>query len=297
MKYIGIIVCLIFPLIGFSQAENEIKSMLTKRGYGGDSRYGVDSITQNIITENTWKTIYYYSYDKKVKDGKVTKANPSAVLTFRGEKFSYAYEGENILFLGDYSFDWKFLCTGFIDMGDYEIIDLIDNEYLIVEEYLPMGKNGAYKSTHRRLLYQRQNMSQADRIPSGEKAKQMFTEESYLTDTNFVSSSIEGVWKQIYTYEYFTKKTNLERITFENSVKFQDGKFNRNYPNHAESNDSGQYSINGVNLSFLSESGNGYSLQIINIFDNEYLVIERMCILKKNKPQRPILRIMLKRTE
>ena len=291
MKQIIIIVCLIFPLAGFSQTEEDAKLMLRKRGNKEYSWHGVDSTTQKVIVENIWKKIYY----KKNKGSEITKVNPSIILSFKGEKFFYTSEGKAI-FSGDYSFDWKFLSTEFVEMGDYEIIDLIDNEYLVVESYLPTGRNGAYKSTHCRELYQRQNMTQADRIPNEKKATQMFTEIPHLEDT-IITSSITGIWKQIYMYKIFTKINDLQKITFENSVEFKDGKFYRNYPKGTYKNVTGQYFINGVYLSFFSENGEDCSFKIINLFDNEYMVIEKTCILKNNKVQKPILRLLLKRIE
>ena len=295
MKYLYIMIYLILPLIGFCQTEEEIKSMLTS-SYKGYARYGINASTQKIIVENTWKRIYYYNYDKKIKIGKLTKANPFAVLAFDGKLFSYAFDGENILFSGEYSFEDDFIYTGFVEMGDYKIIDLIDNEYLVVERYLPTGINGVYKRTHCRELYQRQIINQVDRIPNASKAKQMFTEIPHLEDT-IIKVSIEGIWKQIYTYKNFTKINDLQKITFENTIEIKDGKFYRNYPNGTYENVSGEYFINGVHLSFFSENGEGTSFKLINIFDNEYMVIERICISKNNKVQKPILRLLLKRIE
>lgn len=163
MKHICKIICLIFPFIGFSQTEKEVKSMFT------DSYHKVDSTIQEIILENTWKYVYYYDYDKKTENN-LKKINSSSVLKFEnGFFYDNVFSGKyffnkNFLYLYGYTYGYSIECPS------YKIISLIDNEYLVVEEYLPQWKErylikvdfaprkkaNNYKSTHRRFLLQMQ---------------------------------------------------------------------------------------------------------------------------------------------
>ena len=298
-KYLYIVIFLIFPLMGFSQTEDEIKSMLTGRGY---YRFGgVDSATQKTILENTWKKIYDYNYNKKY--GKLRKSDLCSVLTFEGDTFSYRYcEKDSPIFHGKYWFNWKFLYYGDeLDESAFEIIDLIDNEYLVVEKHLQMVRNkkrvNIYrrKSTCHRELYQRQNMTQADRIPNERKAKQMLTAES--ESEIIIPSFIDGVWKMIYDYDNFMIFKNLERTT-DNMLEFKDSNlYIYNY--NCDRYDTGRYFIDGVILTFVMEDGEKYFFKVLNIFSKEYLIVERIWNIQryKNKPQRPISRHLYKRIE
>jgi len=150
MKHICIIVGLIFPFTGFSQTEQKIKSMLVDYCH---YPHGLDSNTQKIILENSWENIYYCN--NICLNKKPQKNNSYTILKFEGTFFSYLSEGrEDLSFYGTCFFDRNFLYTDVDEMGAYKIINFINNEYLIVEKYLPMGRNGVYKSTHRRLLFQ-----------------------------------------------------------------------------------------------------------------------------------------------
>ena len=146
MKHICIIFCLLFPFIGFCQTEKEAKTMLTKRNYS----FTVDSSIQKIIVENTWKRIYYY--DIKSFRKKMHTINSNQTLRFEGEIFF-----DEPYFSGTYFFNKNFLYTDIDEMGAYKIINFINNEYLVVERYIPMGRNGKYKSSHRRTLFQIQS--------------------------------------------------------------------------------------------------------------------------------------------
>ena len=300
-KYLYIVIFLIFPLMGFSQTEDEIKSMLTGRGY---YRFGgVDSATQKTIVENTWEKIYDYDYNKKY--GKFKKSDLSSILTFEGDTFSYRYcEKDSPIFHGKYEFNWNFLYYGDeFDESAFEIIDLIDNEYLIVEKHLQMVRNKKrvdiykLKSTHHRELYQRQNMTQIDRMPHEKRAKQMLTAESQLEDT-IIPSSIEKVWKLIYSYDN-NKIFKLEKITYEVTLELKDGKlYINNYCSDMYC--TGQYIINGQILSYVLDTGYTYHYKFVNGgFNNEYLIMERIWNIEryKNKPQRPISRMLFKRIE
>jgi hypothetical protein len=154
IRYLFLTICLIFPFLGFGQTEKEIKSMLT------DYRHEIDSSIHKIILDNTWESIYFY--DKKLFGGTLEKIDTYSILKFEGDKFFNMYRNKNqeleVLFSGTYLFDgnYLYLYDNFPECPDYSIINLIDGKYLIVEIYLPIGRKNSYKSTNRRLLFQRQ---------------------------------------------------------------------------------------------------------------------------------------------
>jgi len=249
--------------------------------------------------------MYYYDYYKrKVKKGRLQKDDLSSTLAFKGDTLYYTHrEAASPTFSGIYRFlgGGEFLLTEYCtvdgynynyiygrdSMGCYRIIDLIANEYLIVEQYLPMviekRRGTIYDniSTRRRILYQRQNMREEDRIPTDITAKQMLKEESHLVDTAFSPSSIEGVWKLIYEYD----RKKIQRL-FESTLELKKGKYYFNACNcDCNENDSGQYSNNGMVLSFSSEDGEKYYYKIKNVFDNEYLVMEYIWNIDKKPLQ------------
>jgi hypothetical protein len=162
MKYLCVIVCLIFPFLGFGQTEKEIKSMLTDYRHFHNE---LDSITQKIILENAWNTVY--SCNKKLFWCKPKKNNSYSILKFEGEKFFLISFDENKnspkTIYGNYIIDGRFLMKYFIKSNinhpentHYEIINLINNEYLVVElwHYKERKNGNTFKSFHRRLLYQ-----------------------------------------------------------------------------------------------------------------------------------------------
>jgi len=150
--------------MGFSQTEKEVKSMLMVYRHFYNE---LDSITQKIILESTWNKVYFC--DKKLFCGKLNKINSYSILKFEGEKFFFISFDENKnpqkTIYGKYFIDGRFLFLYFINSNinnpentHYEIINLIDNKYLVVEMwYYKERKNGStFKSTHRRLLLQKQ---------------------------------------------------------------------------------------------------------------------------------------------
>jgi hypothetical protein len=288
MKQIRIIaVCLIFPLIGFSQIEKEAKTMLTS------SQQKVNADMQKMIVGNTWKMIYRYG-------GKsMEKINTHNVLTFKEEEFFFSLLNKNqepeILFSGIHFFDKNTLLLYDYekspDCPHYKIINLIDNEFLVVEVYLKTEKKDDYKSANQRILYQRQNMKATDRVFTEKKAEMMLKEEPQ--DTQFTASSAAGVWQMIYTYgDFLTNYMDLQPITSGNTLELkEDGAFYRTYPSNMNENDTGRYFVNGIQLSLYSEEGREYIYNIINLFDGEYMVTERVLVQQsKNKTQRFLYR-------
>jgi len=319
------IICLLFPFMGFSQtkvtdgdyyredfAVQKAKEMLTSsRQY---RFWGIDSTTQKTIVENKWKLMY--EYDKTFL--KMPLKAESNRLIFVDGNFFLIYpknpEREKPNLTGKYFIDGDYLLllrdTDDITNSEniiYEIINLIDDEFLVVEVHYYSWKTATVtdsrnpllfskektviklEKTHRRLLYQRLNMG----ILNEEKAKQLFEEKPQIEDTNLTSSSIEGAWKMIYRYDMYGKKPifNLQK-TYGSILDFKDGKFHHDYPYDSELNYSGQYAIgkgqysivgvpystNGIHLSLIVEGRENYYYNIINIFDNKYMVMEKVCI-------------------
>jgi hypothetical protein len=155
MKYLCVIVCLILPFIGFSQTKEEIKLMLTDYCH---YRHGIDSNTQKIILENAWQWMYYYN--KKLSANNVEQINEKSALTFERDSFLIiSLEDYKVAHFGKYFFNknFLFLLFGAKENTAYKIINLIDDEYLIVELY-SAKKKGTFKSSksiHRRLLLQK----------------------------------------------------------------------------------------------------------------------------------------------
>jgi hypothetical protein len=288
MKQIGIIVGLIFPFIGYSQVENEIRSMLTVQSSK------IDTATHRVIAENVWKTIYFYENNQLEKIG-----SPNFLRLEDEEFFITLPENQKTetAFLGRYYFDKNFLFLYDYfkspECPQYKIISLIDNEYLVVEVFLFTGKNDAYKTTNRRVLFQRQNMPAADKVFNEERAMLMLKDEP-LGEANYTSSTVEGVWKMIYTYGDFLKpQKELYKITAGNILNMKDGAFHRIYPNNVNENDTGRYFIDGTCLSLFSEIGKEYVYRIVNMFDDEYLVTEMVYI--KNKGEKTTQRFLYRR--
>jgi hypothetical protein len=244
---------------------------------------------------------------KKSEDERLKKYDLSSTLTFKRDTFYYTHhEDTNRIFSGTYSFNGTFLDTEceesgynykYDEIGAYQIIYLTGNEFLIVEQYLPRVRERRYVtvhdmvSTNRRILYQRQNMTQADKIPNYATAQRMLDEESHLDNINFVSSSIEGIWSLI----YMDRKKYTHEVITENILDFKNGVFYENVCDY----DTGQYSVDGMILSLFYKNGEEYYYKIINIFDNEHLVVEYIWNIKrykkKNKTQKPLIRYMYKR--
>jgi len=288
MRQIGIIVCLVFPFIGYCQVGNEIKSMFTAQPHK------IDTSTHRIILDNVWKRIYYY------ENKKLEKINSHSTLQFKDEEFSIIWlKNQNVEtpFSGRYYFDKNFLYLYDYykspECPQYKILNLIDNEFLVVEIYLTAGKKDAYKTTNRFVLYQRQNMTLSDRIFNEKRALLMLKEEP-LGYTDYTSSVVEGRWKMIYTYgDFLNEQKNLHEITSGNTLVMKDGAFHRIYPNNVNENDTGRYFIDGTRLSLFSEIGKEYTYEIVNIFDDEYMVTEMVYI--KDKTQKTTQRFLYKR--
>jgi len=254
----------------------------------------IDLAMQKMITENVWKSIYFYENNKLEK-----VSSPNFLRLEDEEFFITAIENQKTEtpFLGRYFFDKNFLFLHdyfkSLECPQYKIINLIDNEYLVVEVFLFTGKNDAYKSTNRRVLFQRQNMTAADRVFNEKRASLMLKEEPH-GDTTYTLSAVEGRWKMIYTYgDFLNAQKDLHKITAGNILVMKDGAFHRIYPNNVNENDTGRYFIDGTRLSLFSEIGKEYVYDIVNIFDDEYMVTEMVYI--KGKGQKTTQRFLYKR--
>ena len=285
MRHLGIVICLALPLIGHGQET--IKLMFTTLPRK------LDFYDQKIITENTWKRVYYY------ENNRVEKIKTNSILRFNSEEFFDIAIDDNqkqeMQFSGTYLFDKNFLCLydyKTVECPRYKIINLVDNEYLIAEIYMPVGKANAYKTTNRFVMFQRQNMTSADRVFNEKRALMMLKEEPQA-NANFTSASVQGIWKMLYHYGDLTQN-ELHKITARNTMELKmDGVFYRTYPNNPSENDTGRYFINEQNLSLFSEIGREYVYKIVNIYDNEYLVTE-MSVIRDNG-QKSVQRFLYRR--
>ena len=297
IRYLSMIICWAVPFVG--QAQEVIQSM-----FGATSRR-IDFYDQKIITENVWKRVYYY------ENNQVEGVKENRILRFNSEEFFEIAidekQKQEILFSGTYLFDKNMLClydyTENFYQNDanlrkqlqcprYKIINLIDNEYLIAEIYIPESKAGNYKTTNRLVLFQRQNMKWTDRVFNDRQALIMLSEKPQET-AKYTVSSVQGIWKMLYHHGDLTQN-ELYKITSRNTMELKsDGVFLRTYPNDTSENDAGRYFINGQNMSLFSEVGREYVYRIVNIFDNEYLVTE-MAVVKEGG-QKSVQRFLYRR--
>jgi transcriptional antiterminator Rof (Rho-off) len=124
----------------------------------------------------------------------------------------------------------------------------------------------------------------------------MFTEKSYLEDT-IIPSSIEGVWQVIYRYDDLMGIFKYaEKITYNTTLEFKENRLCINKYD-CDDYDTVQYVINRLILSYVLENGEKYYFKVINIFNNEYLVMETIRNIQryKDKTQRPYARFLFKR--
>ena len=287
VKRLCVVFCFLLPLVG--QGQDVIKSMFVA------VPRKIDFYDQKIISENTWKKVYVY------ESNQVVKIMTNNILRFNSEEFFDVAIDENqkqeVLSSGTYHFDKNFLFLydyKVLQSPRYKIVNLLDNEYLIVEIYMPAGNGSTYKTTNRMVMFQRQNMKLTERVFNEKLALTMLTEEAQA-NAKITVASVQGIWKMLYHYGDLTQN-ELHKIMAKNTMELKsDGVFARTYPNKPSENDAGRYFINGQNLSLFSEVGREYVYRIVNIFDNEYLVTE-MAVVRDNG-QKVVQRFLYKRIE
>lgn len=135
----------------YAQTPEQAKSLMNKRPTE------VDSAIQRFIVDNKWELIY--QGEKTLIKTEVELIEPRQLLSFNGNSYSFVNienpeSGEN----GEYFFFDMYLVLrlGKEESAYYNVLNLIDKSYLVVQIGQTVGKRGEkLVSSNRKLLFKK----------------------------------------------------------------------------------------------------------------------------------------------